>query len=72
MVIQIETLHTLSLLFFASIYCILRVLIFANGKFLKIRSFQISAPKKKTVGSKDARLMFLSRSTEKQAAHDLY
>ena len=61
-VIQIETLYTLSILNFACIYRISRVLIFANAKFLKIL--------KKTIESRDIRLMFLSRSTEKQAGHD--
>ena len=59
-VIQIQTLHTFSVLFFAS------------GRFLKILSFYISVPKKKTVESTDIRLMFLSRSMGKQAGHDLY
>ena len=67
----IETLHSLSVLFYTSIYRILRVLIFANGKFLKISSFEISDPKKKTVESRNIRLMLLSRSTEKQAGYDL-
>ena len=66
-----ETLHTLRVLFFASISCTSRVLIFSNGKFLKISSFQISAPKKKAAELRHIQL-FLSRWTEKQAGHDLY
>ena len=68
MLIQIETLHTLSVLFFASICRISWVLTSANGKFFE---FLNSAPKKNTVEPRDIRL-FLSRSTEKQAGHHSY
>ena len=57
MISQMETLHTLSVLFFTFIYCISRVLIFANGKFLKISSLYISSSKKKTAELSDIRLM---------------
>ena len=52
-------------LYFVGIY-------FWEWQVLKISSFKISAPKKKTGELRDIRLMFLSRSTEKQAGHDWY
>ena len=52
-----------------------RVLMFANSKFLKIFKVYEFQPqrkknKKKTVESREIRLMFLSRSTERQVGHD--
>ena len=48
---------------------------FANSKFLKIFKVYEFQPqrkknKKKTVESREIRLMFLSRSTERQVGHD--
>ena len=45
-VILIETLHNFCVLYFASIYRIFLVLIFANGKFLKISTKKKKKKKK--------------------------
>ena len=70
-VIQIETLHTLSVLLFTCFYvCELKKIVFREYLLRKIIRIRISNNKKKTVESSDIRLTFLSRSTEKQAGHD--
>ena len=78
-IIQTETLRSLGVLTFACIYyCelknrISREVIFTMTSFWKfwVYTFQPqSKNKKKTVDSGDIWLMFLSRSTERQAGHD--
>ena len=80
-VIQMETLHTLSVLIFVCIsFCELKKIVFREYLFLQMASFwkfrdykfqpQRKKNKKKTVESTDVWRMFLSRSTERQAGHD--
>ena len=79
-VIQIETLHNLSVLIFACIYFWeLQKIVFCEYLFLQMASFwnfwvykfqpQRKKNKKKTVESRDIR-PFLSRSRERQVGHD--
>ena len=77
---QIETLHTLSVLIFACIYfCKLKKIVFPENLFLRMASFWKFAfinfnPKDKRLRKRQLnqgmRLIFLSRSMEKQAGHN--
>ena len=81
MVIRTETLNILSVLIFACLYvCELKKSCFVCPYFcewlvsLKFRVYKFQPQrkknKKKTVKSSDTWLMFLSKSTEKQASHN--
>ena len=80
-IIQIGTLHTLSVLIFAGIhFCKLKKSYFTSTYFLRMASFwkcevykfqlHRKQNKKKTLESRDMRLIFLSRSMERQAGRN--
>ena len=80
-IIQIGTLHTLSVLIFAGThFCKLKKSYFTITYFLRMASFwkcevykfhlHRKQNKKKTLESRDVRLIFLSRSVERQAGRN--